>query len=90
MDISRKVALVDDDYTGYKIEIKRTRYELPMSDVIFTSYSDVALHRNTNGDYVYLTGDFATRTIANIGLKYVRKDIRSAKLHLFRKGKMVD
>ena len=90
MDISRKVALVEDDYTGYKIEIKRTRYELPMSDVIFTSYSDVALHRNTNGDYVYLTGDFATRTIANIGLKYVRKEIRSAKLHLFRKGKMVD
>ncbi len=90
MDISRKVATVAKDYTGYKIELKRTRYELPMSDIIFTSYSDVSLYRNPNGDYVYLTGDFATRTIADIGLKYVRKEMPKAKLHLFRKGKMVD
>ena len=90
MDISRKVATLDKGYTGYKIELKRTRYELPLSDVIFTSYSDVTLYRNANGNYVYLTGDFATRTIADIGLKYVRKEVPKAKLHLFRNGRMVD
>ncbi len=90
MDISRKVDALDAGYTGYKIELKRTRYELPLSDVIFANYSDVVLYRNANGDYIYLTGDFATRTIANIGLKYVRKEVPKAKLHLFRKGKMVD
>jgi len=90
MDISRKVATLADDYTGYKVEIKRTRYELPFSDMIFSNFSDVSLYRNANGDYVYLTGDFATRPIADIGLKYVRKEMPKAKLHLFRKGKMVD
>ncbi len=90
MDISRKVGILDSAYTGYKIEVKRTRYELPFSDVIFSTYSDIVLYRNVNGDYVYLTGDFATRTVADIGLDYVRKETPKAKLHLFRKGKMVD
>ncbi len=90
MDISKRVDALSPDFTGYKVEIKRADYELPMSDIIFSTYSDIVYYKGHNGKYIYLTGDYATRTIANLGLKYIRKEMPKAKLHLFRKGRMVD
>lgn len=89
-DVVQAIKSVAPDFTGYRVQIKRTPYELPNSDIIFKTYSDVVQFRPPNGDYIYLTGNFATRTVGKVGLSYVQRTFPKAKLRLFKKGKMMD
>ncbi|MFK7810249.1 MAG: OmpA family protein [Saprospiraceae bacterium] len=46
------------DYTGYKVQIVISTYELPLSHEIFSSHGNIMLEETKHGTYAYVLGDF--------------------------------
>jgi outer membrane protein OmpA-like peptidoglycan-associated protein len=53
------------DYSGYKIQIVISTYELPLSHEIFSRHGNLLLEETQKGTYAYLLGSFNNEVEAN-------------------------
>ncbi len=83
-----QVHKIPKEYSGFKIEIKRTPEPLPSNHDIFFQHGKLVEDRLQNGTYSYLLGNFQTADEASVFLQdFLIKRYPNAKVVEYESGK---
>lgn len=82
-----KVMNIDQVFSGYMVEIKRARTELPLSDEIFKRHGNIKMDVLGDGSVSYMLGNFSSKTDASKFLKtIIQPQYSKAKVIKYTKG----
>ncbi len=81
-DISSNVKDIDS-YTGYKIVIHFSRYQLPETHQLYEDHKDIVDYITADQNHLYMIGDFKTKSQAET---YVKSKIRETYPHAYIVG----
>lgn len=85
-----QVKKIENDYSGFKVEIANSPTKLPETDVIFTQHGNIAEKERADGTFSYYLGDFDNEVDAyEFYNKILKEKYPLARVAKFEEGRRV-
>ena len=79
------------EYSGYRIALHSSRFQLPIDHKIFFDYPEVIIYQTADRNYLYLTGDYINRGTAKRAINNIKdSDYDDAFVIGFEKGVRIE
>jgi len=78
------------EYSGYRIALHSSRFQLPIDHKVFDDYPEVLIYQTPDRNYLYLIGDYINKGVARRALNQIKDVYDEAFLIGFEKGVRVE